>query len=57
MLTFGDLFFFVDIFSVYVNRILTAVYETRDEWELNIMSVKGTLYFEEHLTEDRLKEK
>ena len=48
---------FVDILSVYVNRILTAVYETRDEWELNVMSVKGTLYFEEHLTEERLREK
>ena len=56
MLTFGDFFFF-DILSVYVNRILTAVYETRDEWELNVMSVKGTLYFEEHLTEERLREK
>jgi hypothetical protein len=29
-------------------RILIAPYENRDGWELNVMSVNGTLYFEEH---------
>ena len=38
-------------------RILTAPYEERDGWELNIMSVNGVLYLEEHLTEARLQEK
>jgi RAT1-interacting protein len=36
---------------------LTAPYEERNEWEMNVMSVEGTLYFEEHLTEARLREK
>jgi len=54
---YKDEILFVDILSAYVNRILTAAYETRDELELNVMSVKGTLYFEEHLTEERLREK
>ncbi|KAG6865781.1 hypothetical protein C0991_011773 [Blastosporella zonata] len=30
---------------------------TKDEWELNVMYVNGTLYFEEHLSEERLKQK
>lgn len=38
-------------------RILTAPYEERDGWELNIMFVNGVLYLEEHLTEARLQEK
>ncbi|KAF8953714.1 hypothetical protein BDZ97DRAFT_1908669 [Flammula alnicola] len=40
-----------------MTKILTAPYENRDGWELNMMFVNGTLYFEEHLTEERLKEK
>jgi len=40
-----------------MTKILTAPYENRDGWELNVMLVNGTLYLEEHLTEDRLKEK
>ncbi|KAF8972217.1 RAI1-domain-containing protein [Flammula alnicola] len=40
-----------------MTKILTAPYENRDGWELNVMFVNGTLYFEEHLTEERLKEK
>ena len=38
-------------------RILTAPYEDRDEWEMNVMYVDGTLYFEEHLSEARLQDK
>ncbi|KAG6821330.1 hypothetical protein H0H93_000191 [Arthromyces matolae] len=30
---------------------------TRDEFEINIMVLNGTLYFEEHLSEERLKQK
>ncbi|KAF8150025.1 RAI1 like PD-XK nuclease-domain-containing protein [Crassisporium funariophilum] len=40
-----------------MTKILTAPYENRDGWELNVMFVNGTLYFEEHATEERLKEK
>ncbi|KAG6919167.1 hypothetical protein DXG01_008465 [Tephrocybe rancida] len=40
-----------------MTKILTSPYEERDEWDLNVMSVNGTLYFEEHLSEERLKEK
>jgi RAT1-interacting protein len=40
-----------------VERILTAPYEERDGWEMNIMCVDGVLYFEEHLDEARLREK
>ncbi|KAG6900838.1 hypothetical protein C0993_000157 [Termitomyces sp. T159_Od127] len=40
-----------------MTRILTSPYEEREELELNVMSVNGTLYFEEHLSEERLKEK
>lgn len=34
-----------------------APYEERDGWELNIMRVDGTLYFEEHLNDAKLREK
>ncbi|KAI0052272.1 RAI1-domain-containing protein [Auriscalpium vulgare] len=40
-----------------MTRILTAPYENRDGWEMNVMLCDGTLYFEEHLTEARLQEK
>ncbi|PPQ81014.1 hypothetical protein CVT25_014522 [Psilocybe cyanescens] len=40
-----------------MTKILTVPYENRDAWELNVMLVNGTLYLEEHLTEDRLREK
>lgn len=29
----------------------------RDGWELNVMRVNGTMYFEEHLSTEKLKEK
>jgi RAT1-interacting protein len=38
-------------------RILTAPYEEREGWEMNVMCVNGTLYFEEHLSEEQLKKK
>ncbi|KAG5636955.1 hypothetical protein H0H81_006303 [Sphagnurus paluster] len=38
-------------------RILTSPYEEREGWDLNVMFVNGTMYFEEHLSEERLKEK
>ncbi|OAX41436.1 RAI1-domain-containing protein [Rhizopogon vinicolor AM-OR11-026] len=40
-----------------MTKILTAPYEERDPWELNVMCVDGTMYFEEHLSEEKLKEK
>ncbi|KAH7915603.1 RAI1 like PD-XK nuclease-domain-containing protein [Hygrophoropsis aurantiaca] len=40
-----------------MTKILTAPYEERDGWELNVMTLGGTMYFEEHLSEDRLREK
>ncbi|KAG6857398.1 hypothetical protein H0H87_004760 [Tephrocybe sp. NHM501043] len=40
-----------------MTKILTSPYEEREGWELNVMSVNGILYFEEHLSEERLKEK
>ncbi|KAK7682652.1 hypothetical protein QCA50_014452 [Cerrena zonata] len=40
-----------------ITKIFTAPYEERDAWELNVMFRNGTLYFEEHLSEDRLVEK
>ncbi|KAI0067328.1 RAI1-domain-containing protein [Artomyces pyxidatus] len=40
-----------------MTKILTAPYEERDAWELNVMLRDGTLYFEEHLTDARLQEK
>jgi RAT1-interacting protein len=38
-------------------RILTAPYEDRDGWDLNLMFVNDTMFFEEHVSEDKLKEK
>ncbi|KAJ7928857.1 RAI1-domain-containing protein [Mycena leptocephala] len=38
-------------------RILTAPYEEREGWDLNVMCVGGVLYFEEHLDDARLREK
>jgi hypothetical protein len=29
----------------------------RDTWELNVMSIDGTMYFEEHLSAEKLREK
>ena len=43
--------------SDLLTRILTAVYEDKEGWDLNVMYVNGTLYLEEHLSEARLKEK
>jgi len=40
-----------------MTKILIAPYENRDGWELNAMFVNGTLYFEEHATEERLAER
>ncbi|KAJ7678982.1 RAI1-domain-containing protein [Mycena polygramma] len=40
-----------------LTRILTAPYEERDGWALNVMCVDGILYFEEHLDDARLREK
>ncbi|TFK40441.1 RAI1 like PD-XK nuclease-domain-containing protein [Crucibulum laeve] len=40
-----------------MTRILTAPYEDRDGWEMNVMLVNGTLYFEEHLSDEKLKDK
>lgn len=52
------LFFVVVLICCYsIVRILTAPYENRDGWEMNVMNVDGTLYFEEHLTEAKLQEK
>jgi hypothetical protein len=39
------------------DRILTAPYEERGGWDLNVMYVDGVLYFEEHLDDARLREK
>ncbi|RDB26378.1 Decapping nuclease RAI1 [Hypsizygus marmoreus] len=40
-----------------MTKILTSPYEEKEGWELNVMFVNGTMYFEEHLSESRLKEK
>ncbi|KAJ3558064.1 hypothetical protein NP233_g11584 [Leucocoprinus birnbaumii] len=41
-----------------LTKILTAPYsEERDDWELNVMNVGGTLYFEEFVSDERVKEK
>jgi RAT1-interacting protein len=45
------------VFAETSERILTAPYEDRDGWDMNIMRVGGTLYLEEHLSEERLQEK
>ena len=38
-------------------RILTAPYEDRDGWEMNVMLLSGTLYLEEHSSEAVLHRK
>ncbi|PBK75857.1 RAI1-domain-containing protein [Armillaria solidipes] len=40
-----------------MTRILTAPYEDRDGWELNVMCINGTMYFEEHISNQKLSEK
>ncbi|KAF9446833.1 RAI1-domain-containing protein [Macrolepiota fuliginosa MF-IS2] len=40
-----------------MTKILTAPYEERDGWELNVMNVNGTLYFEEYVSDTRVQEK
>uniref|UniRef100_A0A0W0FGQ7 Decapping nuclease n=1 Tax=Moniliophthora roreri TaxID=221103 RepID=A0A0W0FGQ7_MONRR len=40
-----------------ITRIITAPYEERDGWEMNVMVMDGTMYLEEHLTDDKLHEK
>jgi len=40
-----------------MTKILTSPYEDREGWDLNVMSLNGVMYFEEHLSEGRLKEK
>ncbi|KAL0954403.1 hypothetical protein HGRIS_003387 [Hohenbuehelia grisea] len=37
-----------------MTKILTAPYEVFDGWDLNVMFIDGTMYFEEHLTEQKL---
>ncbi|KAF8338364.1 RAI1-domain-containing protein [Amanita rubescens] len=39
-----------------MTKLLTAPYE-RDALDINIMNVGGTMYFEEHLTDDQLRNK
>ena len=38
-------------------RILTAPYEDRDGWELNVMCIDDMLYFEEHISDQKLRER
>ncbi|THH17911.1 hypothetical protein EW146_g3005 [Bondarzewia mesenterica] len=38
-----------------MTKILTAPYEERDGWELNVMLVDGTLYLEEHSSNAQLE--
>ncbi|KAK7016290.1 RAI1 domain-containing protein [Favolaschia claudopus] len=40
-----------------LTRIMTAPYEERDGWDMNVMCVDGVLYFEEHLDEAKLRAK
>lgn len=40
-----------------MTRILTFPYEEREGWDLNVMFANGVMYFENHLSEARLKEK
>ncbi|KAK1222891.1 decapping endonuclease targeting mRNA [Marasmius sp. AFHP31] len=40
-----------------ITKTLTAPYEERDGWSLNCMVVDGTLYLEEHLTEEKIADK
>ncbi|KZW02878.1 RAI1-domain-containing protein [Exidia glandulosa HHB12029] len=37
-----------------LTKILGSPYEDRDSWELNVMSVNGTLYLEEHPSQAKL---
>jgi RAT1-interacting protein len=41
----------------FEERILTAPYEDREGWEMNVMQVNGTMYLEDHTSEEKLKEK
>jgi len=43
----------------YDQRILTAPYDVRDSdgWELNVMSIDGTVYLEEHLSVEKFRER
>lgn len=43
--------------SYIYERILIAPYEERDGWEMNVMRVGDTLYFEEHISDAKLVEK
>jgi RAT1-interacting protein len=36
---------------------MTAPYEQRDSWDLNVMCINGTMYLEEHLSDEKLQEK
>ncbi|KAL5526380.1 RAI1 [Sanghuangporus sanghuang] len=40
-----------------MTKILTAPYEDRESWTLNVMCINNTLYFEEHIDNAKLKEK
>ncbi|KAI0091163.1 RAI1 like PD-XK nuclease-domain-containing protein [Irpex rosettiformis] len=40
-----------------MTKTLTALYEERDGWELNVMHINNLLYLEEHLSDKRLAEK
>ncbi|KAF8522382.1 RAI1 like PD-XK nuclease-domain-containing protein [Gautieria morchelliformis] len=40
-----------------VTKILTSPYEDRDGYDINVMCVDGTLYLEEHLSDEKLREK
>ncbi|KDQ53161.1 hypothetical protein JAAARDRAFT_137557 [Jaapia argillacea MUCL 33604] len=40
-----------------MTKILIAPYEDREGWDLNVMCINGTMFFEEHLWDERLKEK
>ena len=53
----GKLLMVLSITISLFNRILIAPYENRDGWELNVMFINGTLYLEEHATEERLAER
>jgi RAT1-interacting protein len=40
-----------------MERILTAPYEERDGFELNVMCVDGVFYLEDHASDKKLREK
>ncbi|KAF9238550.1 RAI1-domain-containing protein [Melanogaster broomeanus] len=40
-----------------MTKVLIAPYEEREGWELNVMRLGETFYFEEHLTDAKLREK